>query len=282
MSVEPYSIARPRGVTVPIVYDSPHSGREYPDDFGAAATLAELRRSEDARVDELISEAPARGITLLAATVPRCFIDLNRAPTDVDPAMLVDPDDRWRPTEKAERGLGLIRALVVPGVPIYDRLLTTAEVVGRIERYQRPYLEALETIVRSLREGADRVLHVDWHSMKSVGNAMTPDGPGARRPDIVLGDLEGASAAGEVTAVVAELLRRQGFSVAINDPYRGGYIVRRIGAPAAGIHSVQIEINRRLYLDELRVEKTEGFGPLRDALTVFTDRLADAWSARPA
>jgi N-formylglutamate amidohydrolase len=261
---------------VPILFDSPHSGREYPADFGAAAKLADLRRAEDAYVDELITGAPGHGVTVLLADVPRCYIDVNRASDDVDPAMLLDPGPGWSPTVKSERGLGLIRALVVPGVSVYDRMLTATEVRTRIREVYEPYHEALHRLRTELLAMHGRLWHIDWHSMKSVGNDMTPDGAGAVRPDFVVSDLHGQSADPAVTATVVDLLRELGYSVAVNDPYAGGRIVRQMGEPAARVSSVQIEINRGLYLDELRVEKTAGFDGLARDLDDFTSRLAAA------
>jgi N-formylglutamate deformylase len=274
--MQPFRVLAPAGASVPLLYDSPHSGREYPPDFGAAAPMADLRRAEDAHVDQLIDLAPGHGVTVLLALVPRCYIDLNRAEDDVDPAMLEDPGPDWSPTVKSERGLGLIRKLVMPGMPVYDRRLTTREVRERIERVYRPYHEALRRLADELLARHGRVWHVNWHSMKSVGNAMTPDGPDALRPDFVVGDLDGASADPAVTATVAGLLRDLGHTVALNEPYAGGRIVRNLGSPAAGVHSIQIEVNRKLYLDEPRATKSGRFLGLRADLDRFTRRLAQA------
>jgi len=275
--MQPFRIVQAQPPAAAILFDSPHSGRAYPSDFGAAAPIAQLRRAEDAYVDELIEGASRNGITILVATIPRSYIDVNRAPDDVDPGMLSDPGPGWAPTEKSDRGLGLIRELVVPGVRVYDRKLESAEVEQRIRRCYRPYHEALDRLAGEIRSAQGRLLHIDWHSMKSVGNAMTPDGAGAVRPDFVMGDMHGTSADESVTDAVAALLRDDGFDVAVNAPYAGGRIVKRIGDPAKGIHSIQIEINRGLYLDEVEVTKSPGFGPLRTALTRFAKRLATEW-----
>jgi N-formylglutamate deformylase len=273
--VEPFEVLRTPGDTVPLLFDTPHSGRFYPRDFKAAAAMGDLRRGEDAYVDELIAGAVEFGVTVLSAVFPRCYVDLNRAPDDIDPGML---QGKWprplAPTEKSERGLGLIRRLVVPGIPIYDRLLPVAEVRRRLDRVYFPYHAALAELRSTLLQRHGKLWHVNWHSMKSVGNAMTPDGEGARRPDFVVGDLRGTSAYGWVTGRVVELLEGFGYRVAVNDPYAGGTILRAMGNPATGVHSIQIEVNRGLYLDELRVEKLQGFEELKKALSTFARDLA--------
>lgn len=268
--MDPFTIHRPAGVPK-IVFDSPHSGRFYPDDFRSNATRLELRRGEDAYVDELLAGTPALGAVLLAANYPRCYIDVNRAVTDIDAEMLAEP---WPaplgPTEKSARGLGLIRRYVVPGVEAQAGPLTVAEVRHRIETVYGPYHEALDALIREVLVARDRVLHVNWHSMKSVGNAMTPDGEGATRPDFVVSDGRGRTASPALTAAIVNTLSGMGFQVSVNDPYSGGTIVKRLGAPDRGVHSVQIEINRALYLDEKAVEKREGFDALARSLEQLT------------
>src|SRR5262249_37732899 len=154
------------------------------------------------------------------------------------------------PTEKSTRGLGLIRRFVVPGVEAQAGPLTVNEVRRRIDLAYRPYHARLGEIVAEVRHVRGVVWHINWHSMKSSGNAMTPDGPGAVRPDFVVSDVRGASAAPHVTARVVEILTSFGYRVAVNDPYAGGIIVQQTGVPSRGVHSIQIEINRALYLDE--------------------------------
>ncbi len=272
----PFTIQRP-AAAAGLLYDSPHSGRAYPDHFPAGSPPDVLRRAEDAYVDELVSPGVQHGAILLAARYARAFIDLNRAPDDIDAELLAEP---WptplNPTEKSRRGQGLIRRFAVPGFPVHARTLSVAEVQWRITEIYQPYHDALESLIAELRGNLPRVLHVDWHSMKSRGNAMTPDGATQRSRDFVVSDRDGASAAPEVTALVRDTLQSLGYRVSVNDPYKGGAIVQRIGDPAHGVHSVQIEINRALYLDELRVEKTAGFEPLRADVLRLTQRLADS------
>jgi N-formylglutamate deformylase len=226
-------------------------------------------------VDEIIAGAVDFGITILSALYPRCYLDLNRAPDDIDPSML---EGEWpgalAPSVKSERGLGLIRRLVVPGVPIYDRLLPVEEVRNRLERIYTPYHAALAELRSALLREHGTLWHVNWHSMKSVGNAMTPDGEGAARPDFVVGDLRGQSAGRSVTERVVGLLDDLGYRVTVNEPYAGGIILREMGDPACGVHSVQIEMNRALYLDERTVRKTRGFEELKRKMRVFFRALA--------
>ena len=262
-----------------LMYDSPHSGRFYPPDFATRATRNELRRGEDAYVDRLLAGAPALGASVLAATYPRCYIDVNRGERDIVQAMLAEP---WptplEPTEKSARGLGLIRRFVVPGIEVPAAPLTVADVQQRIDRVYRPYHRLLDSLIADARRARDVVWHLDWHSMKSKGNAMTPDGPGAIRPDFVVSDVRGRSAAPQVTALVVDGLTSLGYRVAVNDPYTGGSIVQRIGSPSAGVHSIQIEINRALYLDETAVALSAGFSKLRKDIDTLTRRLVAAAS----
>ncbi len=272
-------IVRPSASARAVLFDLPHSGRDYPEDFGSALPLEILRRGEDAYVDRLLAGAPASGVTVLKALFPRCYIDPNRDEDDVDPALVADaPADAFRQSDKSRRGIGLIRRDVVPEHRIYDRLLSYGEVTARVARYHRPYHEALASRLKDLRGMFGAVCHVDWHSMKSVGNANTPDGPGVRRPDFVIGDLHGTACDSGLTALVAQSLRALGYSVSVNEPYAGGGVLRRHADPAGGIHSLQIEINRALYLDEARVEPTPGFASLQADLTRLSAIIAD-WAA---
>lgn len=266
-----------------LIYDSPHSGRFYPPDFATRATRNELRRGEDAYVDRLLAGAPVRGATVLAATYPRCYIDVNRDDRDIDPSLLAEP---WptplAPTEKSARGLGLIRRLVVPGVEIPAGKLSVADVQQRIDGVYWPYHRRLAALVDDARRAHGVVWHVDWHSMKSKGNAMTPDGPGAVRPDFVVSDARGTSAAAHVTAFVTGALESLGYRVAVNDPYTGGAIIQRVGSPSSGVHSIQIEVNRALYLDEMAVALAAGFSKLASDVDTLTRHLVAALEAHPA
>lgn len=276
MSAAPFTLLKPPpAAAVPVLYDSPHSGRVYPDDWDSVQPRLALRLGEDAYVDDLVAPAADCGITLLTATFPRSYIDLNRAADDIDPDLVAEPG--WpgaNPSAKSRMGLGLIRRLIVPGVPVYGRRLRPEEIQARLDGIYRPYHAALADELAALVDRFGRVWHVDWHSMKSKGNAMTPDGDGAARPDIAVGDLDGASADPAFSAFAIETLRDLGFTVGHNAPYKGAEIVRRYGRPREGVHTIQIEINRALHLEEAAVANTAGFEPLRAGLSEFSRRLA--------
>lgn len=261
--------APPRGVAqVPVVFDSPHSGHDYPDDFGAAVPPAALRGAEDRFVDELFLAAPDHGATLLRALFPRSYVDPNRAPDDIDPRLLEEPwPQPLRPGPKTELGIGLIRRAVAPGLFIYDRKLPVAEVERRIRRYWMRYHAALRGLIERAHRASGVVWHIDCHSMKSVANGMTPDPAGTRRPEIVLGDRDGTSCDPAFTRLVGETLRRLGFEVALNAPYRGAEIVRRYGDPASGRHSLQIELRRDLFMNEALWVRNEGFVRVQAAMS---------------
>jgi N-formylglutamate amidohydrolase len=261
--------AEPLGERVPLVFDSPHSGDVYPADFGFACPMAMLRQAEDTYVDELFAHAPEAGATLITALFPRTYIDVNRAPDDIEPDLL---DGAWpwplNPTEKSRAGMGLIRRLCRPGVPMYDGRLSVAQVIERIDRYYRPYHEELCEAIRRAHGRFGRVYHLNCHSMPSIAVADRA-GPA----DFVLGDRDGTTCEPGFTAYVADCLAELGYRVRINDPYRGVELVRRYSDPARGVHSLQLEINRALYMNEDTLEKHPGFEPLRADLGALTRRL---------
>jgi len=274
--VEPFTIHRPSSGSA-LLYDSPHSGRFYPPDFESNASRLELRRGEDAYVDELLSGAPALGAKLLVANYPRCYSDLNRDERDIDVALLAEPwPEPIAPTDKTVRGLGLIRRYVTPGVEAQAHPLSVRELRARIESVYRPYHDALRRLVEETLSAHGVVWHLNWHSMKSLGNTMTPDGPRARRADFIVSDVNGKSASKDVTDLVIHTVRSMGYTAAVNDPYRGGTIVQRIGSPERGVHSIQVEINRALYLDEVLVEKSESAAQLATSLDRLTRALVAA------
>lgn len=271
---QPFRLERPVAPAVPVLFDSPHSGLVHPPDFRPVASREAIRTTWDAYVDELFSGVTLAGATLLAAHFPRAYIDANRAADDIDPALLAEP---WPEpvvlSDHARRGMGLIRRFALPGVPMYDRTLSVAEVRARIDGHYRPYRRALAAELDALHARHGAVRHFNCHSMKSRGNAMNLDA-GAARPDIVLGDRDGTSAPSEFTAWVAAWFTAEGFSVAINRPYRGADLVRAHGDPARGRYSVQIELNRALYLEESRCVRLPGFGTLQATLARFASAVA--------
>ena len=249
-SVAPCVLHSPVAPEVPLVLDSPHSGEHYPDDFEHAPPRSVVRLAEDTHVGRLYAFAPRLGATLIEANFPRAYIDANRSLDDLDPAMLDGP---WpvplAASRKTQQGIGLLWRVARGGAAMYNRKLTVAEVERRIDDWYRPYHATLDAATDRLHRSFGAVWHINCHSMPAVGDANADD-PGRTRADFVLGDRDGSTCAAEFTAFVAETIRGMGYSAAINDPYKGVEIVRRHGRPAEGRHSLQIELNRRLYMDE--------------------------------
>jgi N-formylglutamate amidohydrolase len=278
-----FSVAAPERQTAPVVFASPHSGDRYPRAFLAASGLpfASLRRSEDAFVDRLFAAAPAAGAPLLCAHFPRAYLDPNREPYELDPAMFDGPlpDFVNRRSPRVQAGLGTVARVVATGERIYARKLRFAEVRERIEQHYFPYHRALETLLAATQQQFGRCLLIDCHSMPSVGGPMDSD-PGLRRVDFVLGDCFRAACAPAITEFVAAELEALGYSVRRNIPYAGGYTTRHYGRPQQGRHALQIEINRALYMDETQIVPHPGFprlcgdlGRLIGRLTVEAPRL---------
>jgi N-formylglutamate amidohydrolase len=266
----------PVATEVPLVFDSPHSGTDYPEDFAYSCPLDVLRTAEDAFVDVLYGAAPEHGATLIGALFPRSYIDVNRDVGDVDVSLLDAPWPRkLNPGEKTRLGMGLIRRLARPGLPVYARKLAVAEVEGRIRRCYAPYHAMLQTVCDRLHARHGAVWHIDCHSMPSFSNAMSSEGAGVRRADFVLGDRDGTTCAPDFTEFVAATLRDMGYDVRVNAPYKGVELVRRHGRPAERRHSLQIEINRALYMDERRIEPNQGFDPLQRDVTRLIAALAE-------
>ena len=254
----PFEILRPAAETVPLVLASPHSGRVYPPAFVAASRLdpLSLRRSEDSFVDEIFAAAPSLGAPLLRAHFPRAYVDANREPFELDPRMFSEPLPDYVNTRSTRviGGLGTLARVVANGAEIYDSKLPFAEALRRVTVFYRPYHAALETLLTTTRDRFGGVILVDCHSMPSVGGPMDRD-PGAARVDFVLGDGHGRCCGETVRAVAEDTLRGLGYRVARNAPYAGGYTTRHYGRPENGIHVLQIEINRALYMDEARIAR---------------------------
>jgi N-formylglutamate deformylase len=277
MSIAPqhpaYMIEGPVPPTIPLVVDSPHSWRHYPNDFHPVARKEDLLTSWDAYVDELFGATPSLGGVLLSARFPRFYIDANRRRDDIDPDLLSEPwPEPVAPTGKSAAGMGLLRRLALPDVPVYGRPLTVAELRRRIEQCYDPYVAALEALIDITADRFGHVMHLDCHSMKSRGNTMNTDA-GRIRPDVVVSDQDGYTADSELTRYLAGLIADLGYRVAINDPYKGGDLVVRTGRPVANRHSIQIEINRALYMDEASFQKSTQFDKVRSDLAQVIERL---------
>jgi N-formylglutamate amidohydrolase len=256
------------------VFDSPHSGNDYPADFLPDVPLETLRSAEDAHVDALFGSAPAHGAALLAASFPRSYVDANRAEDDLDP-LLVEPAfaGRLKPSEKSRVGMGLIRRVAKPGQPLYKRRLGASEVERRLADFWRPYHATLGRVIEDRARRFGAVWFVDCHSMPSA----SPVGATWERPDFVLGDRDGTSCDPSFRELLRLALTEMGYSVRVNDPYKGVELVRRWGRPRDGFHALQLEINRRLYMDERTLERSAGY----DRLAADLDRLVHlitAWT----
>ena len=266
----------PRAAALPLVLDSPHSGSLYPDDFTFCCPLPVLRRAEDAYVDELFGAAPDHGATLIGAVFPRSYLDVNRAADDLDPGVLAAPwpGEALRPATR----VGLVRRYAQPGIPIYDRKLHPHEVLGRVERYHAPYHRTLDEACDRLHARFGAVWHINCHSMPSTGNRQL--GRKGEHGDFVLGDRDGTTCAPEFTDFVARTLRGMGYEVHVNDGYKGVELVRRQGRPHERRHSLQIEIDRALYMEQRTLEKHAGFDALRADLARLVAELRDFVAAQ--
>ena len=276
MTTKAFDIRPPAtGTHVPLVVDSPHSGTMYPADFDAAVPVTRLREGEDTFVDELYADAPAAGATLIAARFPRVYIDPNRSLLDIDASLLSSP---WPgpaiPSRKTELGIGLIWRLLDTGEPIYARKLTVDEVKRRIVEYHQPYQRAVKKALDEAHGHFGAVWHLDVHSMPAVSSKISEEGPGKSRPDFVLGDRDGTTCEAPFTQFVARTLEEMGYVVKLNDQYKGVELVRAFSDPAAGRHSLQVEVNRRLYMDERTREKVAGFEKLRANLARLVQAVA--------
>lgn len=267
----------PHCEALPLVFDSPHSGSVYPDDFGFVCPLPVLRRAEDAYVDELFAAAPQHGATLIAAAFPRSYLDVNRAADDIDPHLLSTAWPRHLPLRPATR-VGLVRRYAQPGVPIYDRKLHPDEVLERVERFYMPYHRVLDEACDELHGRFGAVWHINCHSMPSTGNRAR--GHKGEHGDFVLGDRDGTTCEPEFTEFVALTLRGMGYEVHVNDGYKGVEIVRRLGRPIERRHSLQIEIDRSLYLDQRTLEKLSHFDQLAADLATLAAALRAFVAAR--
>lgn len=258
----------PAGTAIPLVCDSPHSGTDYPADFAHAVPLAQLRQGEDTHVDALWQAAPEVGATLIAACFPRTYVDPNRTLADLDPEAMegVWPEP-LAPGEKTRLGKGLVWTRMDPQTPIYDRKLSVAEVQRRIDRYYRPYHQALDEVVRARYAQFGALWHLNLHSMPNDAYERLGLNPDRELADFVLGDRDGTTCEPAIVDLIEGYLIDKGYTVARNDPYKGVQLIAQIGRPAENRHSLQIEIRRPVYMDEATRERNSGFDRLQQDLT---------------
>lgn len=257
----------------PVVFNSPHSGHVYPREFLAMSrlNLASLRRSEDSFVDELAAGVVARGYPLMRAHFPRCYVDVNREPYELDPRMFHGRLPSFANTRsmRVAGGLGTIARVVCDAQEIYPGRIEVDEALQRIESLYKPYHRALRKLVTRIQDSFGAAILIDCHSMPSHAG----HGDGHPRADIVLGNRYGTSCAGIVLDAVESLLREQGYDVRHNKPYAGGFITEHYGNPGAGLHAMQIEINRALYMNEKSLTPSHGFDWMAASLEQMAERL---------
>jgi len=273
----PIDMLMPTASASPLVFASPHSGAFYPDDFVAASPLelGALRKSEDCYVDELFTEAPAAGAPLLRALYPRAYLDVNREPYELDPEMFGEPLPPFVNTSspRVAAGLGTIARIVASRREIYRDKLTFSEAERRINGVYKPYHDALRLLVNRARQTFGFCILIDCHSMPSSGLPLDSTGH-SRVVDMVLGDRTGLSCHQAVTDAVEDFLRAQGYHSLRNNPYAGGFTTQHYGDPGNGIHALQIEINRNLYMDEMTLQRRGTFTKLRTDVTGLIGHLA--------
>lgn len=274
----PFAVLAPDRQSVPVVFASPHSGNFYPDDLMAATSLpkALLRRTADSFVDDLFAAAPSHGAPLIGAAYGRAYLDLNREPWELDPQMFAEtlPSHTNSTSLRVAGGLGTIPRLAADGREIYRDSLDFAEVRQRLNQVYFPYHHTLARMIEGTQMAFGHCLLIDCHSMPSIsgqGSGRGGAGGGDQRADVVLGDRFGATCAPELTDCVHRTLSGLGLRVQRNNPYAGGFTTYHYGRPGAGVHVLQIEINRRLYMDEIQVVPTPGMERIRSAMTAVID-----------
>ena len=271
---EHFEVREPELQRIPFVFNSPHSGRTYTQSFLDQSRLdgLSIRRSEDHFVDELFHCVTNLGAPLLLAHFPRAFLDVNREPYELDPRMFEGqlPPHANISSMRVAGGLGTVPRLVAENMEIYRSRFPVAEALERIETIYKPYHACLRRLIARTHVQFGLAVLIDCHSMP--GNIRLA-GTG-QRPDFIIGDRYGTSAAADLSRTAVSLLEDLGFSVARNKPYAGGFITEHYGRPARGLHALQIEINRGLYVDETTLQKKNGFRTLADAIGIFLAGLA--------
>lgn len=261
-----YRLTLPKTLSSPVVFSSPHSGRTYFAEFVeySCLELLRLRSSEDAFVDELFADAPKYGAALIAAEVPRAYVDLNRDMSDLDPA-LIEGIGKGPLNARVASGLGVIPRVVAQGCYIQNGKISFEDAMERLERFYVPYHEKLAELQQKNLDDFGCSLLFDCHSMprESLRHNLSAQG---RRPEIVLGDRFGSSASRHLVEEIETAFVEQGFAVARNAPFAGAHIARHYGQPSKGQHVIQIEIDRGLYMDEATVTKHGGFEELKQRL----------------
>jgi N-formylglutamate deformylase len=271
----PFEILEPAALRAPVVFNSPHSGRVYPPAFLSAARLdlATLRRSEDSFVDDLVLGVVRRGHPVMRAHFPRCYVDVNREPYELDPRMFEGRLPSFANTRsmRVAGGLGTVARVVGDAQEIYGERIPVDDAMRRIESLYKPYHRALRRLLTGIHRDFGAAILVDCHSMPSTAGSRDE----RPRADVVLGDRYGTSCVAAVSETIEATLRDLGYAVSRNKPYAGGFITEHYGNPAAGLHSIQLELNRGLYMDERSYERAANFARLAADLDTLADRLSE-------
>ena len=272
MSKKILNVEGDEGQSIPLIIDSPHSGTEYPLDFNHQADFAQLRQAEDSYVDELYKHVSSIGGVFLDAKFPRSYIDPNRSENDFILEDLHEKNNsaceiRFKPTIKSQLGIGLVWLKIPPnGEPMYKDKITLKQLMHRVNKYHRPYHKILKNMLDNTYKKFGKFYHVDAHSMQNQATAMSDQSQGTKRPDFVIGDREGTSCKRRFTDLIVDFLKSLNYSVDVNYPYKGMELIRAYSDPLQNKNSVQIEVNRKLYMNEETREKIDNFKILKQDL----------------
>src|ERR1700729_600308 len=271
----PFEAIEPAECRGPVLFNSPHSGRVYPRAFllTSRLDLSTLRRSEDSFVDDLIAGVAARGHPIMKAHFPRCYVDVNREPYELGPRMFDGRLPSFANTRsmRVAGGLGTVARVVGDAQEIYDQRISVAEALQRIDELYKPYQRSLRRVFLRLHREFGAAVLVDCHSMPSATGAKDE----RPRADLVLGDRYGTSCVPVIAETYEATMRQFGYVVSRNKPYAGGFITEHYGNPTAGLHAIQLEINRALYMDERRYQRAASFAKLAAEFEILADRLAE-------
>jgi len=271
----PFEVIEPAVPQGPVLFNSPHSGSTYPRAFLANSRLdmATLRRSEDTFVDDLFAGVVAQGYPLMRAHFPRCYVDVNREPYELDPRMFEGRLPSFANTRsmRVAGGLGTVARVVGDAQEIYDRRIPVDDALARIESLYKPYHRALRRLFTALHRDFDAAVLVDCHSMPSNAGIREE----RARPEFVIGDRYGTACVDVVADVTEQTLRELGYTVSRNKPYAGGFITEHYGNPAAGLHAIQLEVNRALYMDERRYVRSSGFARVAADMQTLARRIGE-------
>ena len=279
MSKKILNVEGDEGQSIPLIIDSPHSGTEYPLDFNHQADFAQLRQAEDSYVDELYKHVSSIGGVFLDAKFPRSYIDPNRSENDFILEDLHEKNNnaceiKFKPTIKSQLGIGLVWLKIPPnGEPMYRDKITLKQLMHRVNTYHRPYHKILKNILDNTYKKFGNFYHVNAHSMQNQATAMSDQSQGTKRPDFVIGDREGTSCKRRFTDLIVDFLKSLNYSVDVNYPYKGMELIRAYSDPLQNKNSVQIEVNRKLYMNEETRKKTDNFKILKKDLEKLINKI---------